>query len=335
MSLVRNVWNDLVEKRLWPVAIVLVIALVAVPVLITRGQSTSTSAGVVATAAPAGPVAGTAVVSLAPSATGPTNRPGKVRNPFTQAAGPAAPSTVASTAPASSPSGSGSTPSSGGGGTPTTPTTTAPTTTTPVKKKSARPDVLDTYRVSLRFGQAGAQHVIHNVARLAPLPSARAPFFVFLGVLQDGKTAVFLVSSDAAATGDGKCRPSATDCETIEMKAGDTEFFDLSLGSAGVLQYQLDVLHVQRRKTDTKAVAARAHKREAHAGRSSLRAVIAAGELGVSRYVYSSKLGVLKRVRQLKAGASAHIPAAVGGSSTAAQPSGDAGAGPRWVTTVH
>ena len=334
MSLVRNVWNDLVEKRLWPVAIVLVVALVAVPVLLTRGESSSTPTGVASTAAPAGPVAGTAVVSLAPSASGPTNRPGTVRNPFTQAVAPASAVATATAPAASSPSSPNSPPSAGGGGA-TTPSTTTPTTPAPVKKKSTRPDALDTYRVTLRFGQAGAQHTMHNVARLAPLPSARAPFFVFLGVLQDGKTAVFLVSSDAAATGDGKCRPSATDCETIEMKAGDTEFFDLSLGSAGVLQYQLDVLKVQRRKSDTKAVAARAHKREAHAGRSSLRAVIAAGELGVSRYVFSSKLGVLKRVRQLKAGASAHIPAAVGGSSTTAGPSADAGGGPRWVTTGH
>jgi len=330
MSLVRNVWNDLVEKRLWPVAIVLVVALVAVPVLLTRGQSSTTPATEVATAGPAGPAPGTAVVSLAPSASGPTNRAGKVRNPFAQAAGPA-PTAATSTAPSSS-SGQGSSASSGGGGTTTTPSssTPAPTPTAPVKKKT-RPDALDTYRVSLRFGQAGAQHTLHNVARLAPLPSSRAPFFVFLGVLQDGKTAVFLVSSDAAATGDGKCRPSPTDCETIEMKAGDTEFFDVSFGGAGVVQYQLDVLSVRRRKSDTTAVAARSHKREARAGRSSLRAVIAAGELGVTHYVYSSKLGVLKRVRQLKAGASAHLPAAVGGSSTRAQPSADANGSPSWV----
>ena len=39
MSILRNVWADLVGKRLWPVALLLVGALVAVPVLLGGSPS--------------------------------------------------------------------------------------------------------------------------------------------------------------------------------------------------------------------------------------------------------------------------------------------------------
>ena len=37
MSFFKNVWSDLVERKLWPVAVGLVIALVALPVALGRG----------------------------------------------------------------------------------------------------------------------------------------------------------------------------------------------------------------------------------------------------------------------------------------------------------
>ena len=103
-----------------------------------------------------------------------------------------------------------------------------PTTQTPRRQEQAQEQPRPTYVVDLRFGQADSMKTLRDVARLTPLPSASSPFFVFLGVKEDGKTLVFLVSSDAKATGDGKCKPSTNDCETIELKAGDTEFFDLT-----------------------------------------------------------------------------------------------------------
>ena len=39
MSPVRNIFNDLVDRRLWPVALALVAALVAVPVMLGGGSS--------------------------------------------------------------------------------------------------------------------------------------------------------------------------------------------------------------------------------------------------------------------------------------------------------
>ncbi|MDX6661832.1 MAG: hypothetical protein QOJ55_2654, partial [Solirubrobacteraceae bacterium] len=69
------------------------------------------------------------------------------------------------------------------------------------------------------------------------------PVLVFLGVQKDGKTAAFLVSSDAAPQGDGNCSPSRSVCATLTVRAGDTVFIDVA-ASAGNVQYELDVKQV-------------------------------------------------------------------------------------------
>ncbi len=91
---------------------------------------------------------------------------------------------------------------------------------------------------------------------------------MFLGVLQDGKTAVFLVSSDAKAQGDGRCKPSGKTCQTVQLKAGQTEFFDLKT-SAGTVQYELDLIRVRSGSGSAKSSAAAG--RAAKAGRRALR----------------------------------------------------------------
>ncbi len=50
---------------------------------------------------------------------------------------------------------------------------------------------------------------------------------IYLGVLDDKKTAVFLLDSGVVAQGDGDCQPSRTTCETIRIREGETEFFDV------------------------------------------------------------------------------------------------------------
>jgi hypothetical protein len=111
-------------------------------------------------------------------------------------------------------------------------------------------DSLDLYHITVKVGRADKTlKTLKDVARLSPLPSVDDPFMVYTGVLDDGKTAVFLLSSDAKATGDGKCKPSATDCESVEVKEGDTEFFDLTVDGEAV-QYELDVLEVKKTSGD-------------------------------------------------------------------------------------
>ncbi len=140
---------------------------------------------------------------------------------------------------------------------------------------------------------------LRAVPRLTPLPSSSSPFFVFLGVKDDGKTLVFLVSSDAKATGDGTCKPSKTNCETIELKVGDTEFFDLTT-DAGVEQYQMDIIKLSKLKASSSAKgasAALAAAKASKADRRLLRKVVdgrSAHLMGVYRWV--PERGILVRV---------------------------------------
>ena len=59
MTVVRSIFRDLVDRRLWPVAVALVAALVAVPLLLGRGDAGATDAG--PRTAPLPPAAGSAV----------------------------------------------------------------------------------------------------------------------------------------------------------------------------------------------------------------------------------------------------------------------------------
>ena len=124
-------------------------------------------------------------------------------------------------------------------------------------------------------------------------------------MLKDGKTAVFLLSSDATATGDGHCRPSAKSCQTIEVKEGDTEFFDLTVNGEAV-QYQLDV--VQRLQEGRQLRGRRGRRRRApsNAGADLLRRAHQVGSSafkGAASYRWLPESGVLVRAPQARQGA--------------------------------
>ena len=137
ISHVRNLVQDLVERRLWPVALLLAVALAAVPVVLGRGggDAASTAALPAAPATGAGTGTGTAEkaqITIDTSVPAVRDRAGRLRNPFkapasaapklTAAAGdtPSADgsaatgdSTSAATSPPSTDSGSAATGSSG------------------------------------------------------------------------------------------------------------------------------------------------------------------------------------------------------------------------------
>ena len=299
MSFVRNLLADLVAKRLWPVALVLAGALVAVPVLLTQGVDRGN--------VPAVPVANAdapAPTVVTPASDAPRRGANPVgRNPFDQknVGGPTeVTGGTGGTEGSSGDSGDGT----GGGGSvgPGADVTgglpaledvdvipVGGTDSEPLPK----PDRRESYHVDLRFGRDGKLSSRRDVARLSPLPSADDPFFVFMGVLADGKTALFLVSSDAEATGDGTCKPSPANCERVEMQAGETEFFDVTTPEGEVVQYQLDLIRVARRRATDAAVAADNRTRESSQGREVLRHAIDTKQVDVAGIAYSRDLGVL------------------------------------------
>jgi len=313
MNPVRTILTDLVDRRLWPVALALLAALVAVPVMLGGGSNAAapTSADPIANAPATTGATAKAAISVSTPSTARQNRPGSVRNPFVQHKVKPTSDSVTNPAPATSaPSNSApSIPSYGG-----SPSLPVVTPITPGSGGSKPDAVKDVWRVNLRFGEAGDQKVRHDIPRLTPLPSATDPFFIFMGVLEDGKTAVFLISSDATATGDGKCKPNPEQCDTIEMRAGDTEFFDVAVGNAGIVQYELDLLRVIHGKTKSTAAAARAAKRVSKDGKNVVTELKAEGDDSMGRYIYSYKRGVLVRRHRN------HVTAAASSASTGVVP---------------
>jgi len=297
MSAVRGLLRDLVERKLWPLAVLLLVAAVAVPVYLNRSSADDAAAPLPATNqhADAGKASKAAVSIEEQAADG--KRPGGVRNPFKQLHVPkvAKPASTGTTPPADQPSTSGG---SGGDGSepPLAPSGSGGSGDGKPAPKPAG-DPLDVYHLSLRFGRAEASQLktYHDVARLSPLPTADNPFFVYTGVLRDGKTVVFLLSSDATATGDGHCKPSPKSCQTIEVKEGDTEFFDLTVAGQAV-QYQLDVVRVFKKGASSVVAAAASHERHSSAGADILRKAHQVGSSsfkGAASYRWLPETGVL------------------------------------------
>lgn len=264
MTFFRDLIADLVTKKLWPVATVLLAAIVAIPTKLTKHENTG--GGTVAADA-SGQRAAREVADAEPVVQLASDQPGHTDSVRGLAAhDPFSPHKAKSARTDQGGSGGSgqATPATGGGST----GTTTPQTTTPKKKTTVKR--YDTYHVDVRFGELGAEKTSNDVPRLTALPNSTSPIVVFVGVLNDGVTAVFLVTSDAVPHGDGSCKPDKNSCTYVYMKAGDTETLDVAAGTAGLAQYELKVLRVHKASTASAQEALRTYARESRAGRDIL-----------------------------------------------------------------
>ena len=323
MTVFTDTWRFLVQHKLWPVAILLVAAAAAVPFLLGKEP-----------AAPAGPATASAVksdkdstlasepiVALAGDADRSDRRHvlGSPKNPFkpnatptpeptatsagsgggtvagaTGATGDAVSAARAPTAPGSTagaPTTLGGTTDAPGG------TVGAPGSMSPVTPVTHKKKKYELFELSVRFrASEDGQPPRRDVKRLEALPSSSNPVLIYLGVLKDEKTAVFMVDSGLVAQGDGTCKPSPTVCETIQLKEGETEFFDVESDdpSSPGAQYQLDVVKIHRTETTSAKHAKRSRARVSQAGRKILRARVAGD--GPLRYRYDAESGRLEQL---------------------------------------
>src|SRR3954470_4528927 len=246
MKLVTDTWRQLVQRRLWPVALLLLGALVAVPFVLGKSSEPAAPAsavpgGVTASAAGADPI-----VSMVSDedAAAKHRALGDRHNPFASSA----PKHKVKTSKAKrtsdpvtppEPSAPGDAPANGGGGisAPTAPSAPpAPTKTVPA------------YSIVVRFGASADLELSRKtLERNEALPDETDPALVYLGVKDGGKTAVFMVSEGLNAVGDGTCNPKVS-CETIELKVGETEFFE-GESDADNTQFELDLVKIYKHAT--------------------------------------------------------------------------------------
>jgi hypothetical protein len=251
MKLLTDTWRQLVQRRLWPVALLLLGALVAVPFVLGKSPEPASVA-----TAPAAPAAGGVkanaasadpIVSMVSDEDQPEARRslGMRHNPFASSA-PKKKAKKSESSDAPKPEQTTSAdgpPASGGGGTsaPTTPTVPAPPTTT-----------VPAGSIAVRFGATnGFDLPLLRLERDEALPDADEPALIFTGLKDGGKTAVFLVGEGLKAVGDGTCVPKDT-CETIELRVGETEFFEYE-GDADATQFELDLVKIYEHATKVPA----------------------------------------------------------------------------------
>ena len=249
-QVVNDVVSDLRDRRLLIPAIALLVALIAVPMLLSRSEEPAP--------APAEPPTD---VALQGAATEPavlteevTVRDYKERldqlkskNPFQQhftgvdvgkgsgleglAGTPVTGATVGGGTPSTdlSPGGIGASVSPPAGS--SAPTTSAGSPTSgDTGGGSSGPETVTryvTHEVDISVGPVGSLEQLDDVAQLKLLPGNSAPVLVYLGTSDDGKRAIFLVSDDVSATaGDGECLPSPASCTYLVMREGDEQTFD-------------------------------------------------------------------------------------------------------------
>jgi hypothetical protein len=243
---ILDLWHDLREKRLAPVAVVLLLGLIAVPVLLAKPAEDPGPAPVAAAPKQADKEALAALtkVKLGKEEVGKGSTLGVFdpNNPFhvpkkrlpkedTSTAGLSGPGSTGSTPTPGSTSpggggllntgggdvnfnipgggvggGTGGTGGTGGGGT---------TTTTTVYK----------YVVDLTFQANGRTRHIKGMEKLDMLPSDSSPLLIFMGVTAKGGDAVFLVDSTLEAAGEGRCKPSPSECAFAFIGAGSEYVF--------------------------------------------------------------------------------------------------------------
>jgi hypothetical protein len=229
-----DVVYDLRNKGLLPVVILLLVAIVAVPVLISRGGSSS-SGTLQPTAGKAPlstPETESAVVSYNPGVRDYKKRLDDLsaKNPFHQefAKSAAEASQLNSTVATSS-----STGSAGGGST----DATAPAESggsggsggsgagSTGDKKKKKQKVVTSYQVNLLAGDVESTLTpFENVPAMTPLPSQDAPAVLFYGLTGDHKQVQFLVSNRVGTlNGPGTCVPAPDDCALLTLGPGQSE----------------------------------------------------------------------------------------------------------------
>jgi hypothetical protein len=294
MNLITDPLRSLLQRKLWPVALLLVGALVAVPVVLSKSPTVEPTAS--PNAKPTEAIPATFVAAV--EATEETQRRrvlGDVKDPFEPAplqkrkkkakassekADESKAKTEESKAKDDEPKTGGTGGGSTGGGVP--PVAPAPTPTATVPQ----------YSIKVRFGAVAESGELESktVERLTVLPNEEAPVLVYSGVENGGKVAVFELTGVVDAQGDGRCVPTPEDCQYLKLRAGETEFITVTeTGTEADAQYQLDLVKIYKKAT----------KVSKESLESDAQPLSKAASLRIDgkrdRYVYDDKTGTLKR----------------------------------------
>ena len=255
----RQVARDLVEKKLWPVALLLVAALVAVPVVIGGSSEAPPAPPATPAAVIPGADTGKSLITVADeTANARTARQGRLQDPIFD---PPADSGQAADAGVSAVAGAGS-----GSGAPAAPTATSapagtsapadkPAPGTPAAPSPVATDDTSRYLRTVVRWYASARSAATPIRRLTPLGGAKDPAALYLGVTKSEATyAVFLLAPGATSEGDARCEDDG--CRVIGLRKGQSQVVTVPASDGGApRRYQLDVVSVKTVTTDAETAA--------------------------------------------------------------------------------
>jgi hypothetical protein len=300
MSALRR---DLLERRLWLLVAVLLVAIVGVPLLLLKsGPSVAADAGHAASGASraaesvatdAEMKAGSALsevlvrrrdpLAAAAPATTQSHAPSTTHSPLKNGGSPSSGtgssssssgsgSSSSGSSGSSSPGSSGSGSSGSGSAPPPDPASVAPTTTvapsntTASEPVAARPRSWTIYALDVRFGSDPTAPIRHDLPRLTLLPSPQRPDVMFVGVLDGGRQAAFSIAPGVPHHGAGPCRPRKRFCSVILLAPGQTEVLTITGVNGTPQQARLHVTRIRRTVTHSRAAAVKAYHRVSAAG---------------------------------------------------------------------
>ena len=269
MNVITDTWRGLVRRKLWPVALLLVAALVAVPLTLAKQPEPEPVPANAVGKADEGLPATYVVAAGAEAESGEEGTEkrrrtlGDSKDPFepaplpkekkkakkkaTSAKAKAKDSDTTSTSTDKQDSSSGS--SSGGG-------TVAPTAPAATPTPTATPTPAPANSIRVRFSKveesaADAEEApATTVQKLDALPDETNPVLAFHGLEKNGKIAVFELTGNVTVEGDGECKPTLEDCQYLKLRAGETAFITVAdSGEDTDGQYQLDLVKINARAT--------------------------------------------------------------------------------------
>jgi hypothetical protein len=287
----RSIKSDLFSKRLLPFVALLGVALIAAVGYAVTGRSGSSAPAPSAGVPSARAVRGAAALPVAVAPANPNEAvsetpggarfqsQGPIRDPFVPLPSPPAAKTAASsgsstssgksTGSSSKGSSSGSAGSSSGGS-----SAGGQKAPAPVPAQPTKPRVVYVVSAAVALpptapGQPITVIPFGGLKLNEPLPSKKDVRFSFERVTANGKGAIFKLVIAPILRGVGRCLPSASECQSIELLPGQVEEFEYVETSGQAVDYALKVVAIA--KVVVRAGAARVGHNRSPSGLSEKR----------------------------------------------------------------
>jgi hypothetical protein len=102
------------------------------------------------------------------------------------------------------------------------------------------------YVADVTFWNGNRRRKIRGMRKLDMLPSESAPLLIFMGVTGNGSNTVFMLDSSLRAAGEGRCKPSRSNCAFVYIGPGSEHAFTNEEGDS----YTIRIDEIRRVRRD-------------------------------------------------------------------------------------